>query len=124
MGITIANSSPPPKAANTKVPTSKGIQHYTKIHLSVSSLHSRATETSGKVSTAEAACPYLAGHTTTEQQWQDQNATQSTPTLPNSTLISWTYHHRTATAGPKLHTVKHTHPTSILITSILPSWQT
>ena len=46
MGIAIAKSSPPPKAANTKVPISKGSQHYPKSHLSVSSLHPRATETS------------------------------------------------------------------------------
>ena len=46
MGISIANISPPPKAANTKVPTAKGSQHCPKSHLSVSSLHSRATETS------------------------------------------------------------------------------
>ena len=44
--IVIAKSFPPPKADNTKVPTGKGIQHYPKIHLSVSSLHSRYTETS------------------------------------------------------------------------------
>ena len=88
VGITIAKSSPPPKAVNTKVPTTKGSQHYPKIHLSVSSLHSRATETSRKVSTVKSACPYLDGPTSTEQQWQAQNSTQSTPTLPTSILPS------------------------------------
>ena len=39
-------SYPPPKADNTKVPIAKVSQHYHKSHLSVSSLHSRATETS------------------------------------------------------------------------------
>ena len=90
VGIAIANSSPPPKAANTKVPTAKGSQHYPKSHLSVSSLHSRATETSRKVSTVESAWPYPAVPTTTEHQWQFQNATQSTPTLPTSILITST----------------------------------
>ena len=89
LAIAIAKSSPPPKAVNTKVTTAKGSQHYPKSHLSVSSLHSRATETSRKVSTVEDACSYLAGPTTIEQQWKAQNATQSTPTLPTSILPSY-----------------------------------
>ena len=96
LGIEISNSSPLQKAANTKVPTSKGSQHYPKSHLSVSFLQYHTTETSRKVSTVESVCPYPDEPTTTEQKWKYQNDTHSTPTLP----------------------------TSILITSILPSCQT
>ena len=46
----IAKSYPPPKATRTQTPTAKGSQQYPKIHLSVSSLYSHATETSRKVS--------------------------------------------------------------------------
>ena len=46
VGIAIAKIPPTPKAANTKVPIAKGSQHYSKSHLSVSSLHPRSTETS------------------------------------------------------------------------------
>ena len=86
VGIEIADSSQPPKAANTKAPTAKEGQHYPKSHLSVSSLHSRATEISINVSTVESAFPYPSGPTATEQQCHAQNATQSTPTLPTSTF--------------------------------------
>ena len=88
MGIAIANSSSPPNAANTKVPTAKVRQHYPKSHISVSSFHSRATKTSRKVATVEATCPYLDVPTTIEQKWQGQNSTQSKPNLPNSLLIA------------------------------------
>ena len=46
IGIAIAKSSPPPKSANNKLPTAKVSQHYPKSHLSVLSLHYRATGTS------------------------------------------------------------------------------
>ena len=101
-----------PTAKGYQHPIAKGRQHYPKSHLSVSSLHSRSTETSRKVSTAEAACPYPDETNTIEHQWQDQKATQSTPTLPNSILIGWTYHHRTAVAGQKFHTVDP-HPSNL-----------
>ena len=54
VGIAIANSSPPPKAANTQQPkVANTIPEYTcPTHLSTP-----APETSRKVSTVEAACP-------------------------------------------------------------------
>ena len=88
VGISIANSSPPPNSANTKVPTVKGSQPYPKIHLSVSSLHSHDRETSRKVYTVESACLYLAGTTTTKHQYQAQKYTRYTPTIPTSILIT------------------------------------
>ena len=109
VGIAISKSSPPSKAANTQqpkaantIPESTGPSH----------LSTPAPETSRKVSTVEAACPYPDGTTTTEQQWQAQNATQLFPTLPTSILIGWTYHHRTSVAVPKHHTV-NPHPSNL-----------
>ena len=49
VGIKISKSSPPTNSSNTKVPIAKGSQHYPKCHLSVSSIHSRATETSSLI---------------------------------------------------------------------------
>ena len=86
--IAISKSSPPPKSTNNKVPTAKGGQHYPKIHLSASSLHSCNPETSRKFSNVEAACPNLALTTSIEQQWQFQNATQSTLILLTSIIIT------------------------------------
>ena len=62
VGIEISKSYPTPKAANTQQPKAANTipkstcQHYPKIHLSVSSLHSCSTETPRKVSTVEAVC--------------------------------------------------------------------
>ena len=108
-GIAIAKSSPPPKATNTQQPKEANT---TPKATCQSHLSTPAPETSRKVSTVEYACPYTDGPTTTEQQWQAQNATQSFPTLPISILIGWTYHHRTEVAGPKRHTV-NPHPSNL-----------
>ena len=75
MGIEIAKIFPPPKAANT-IPKATCRSH----------LSTHVTETSRKVSTVEAALPYPYGPTTTEQQWQAQNATQLFLTLQPSYL--------------------------------------
>ena len=88
VGIAIPKSSPPPKASNSKVPTSKGSQKYPKTHLTVSSLHSCATETPREVSTVESAFHYPDVPTTPEQQWQAQNSIHSTPIPPTSILIN------------------------------------
>ena len=87
IGIAIAKSSPPPKAVNTQqTKAANTIQKSTFPY----HLYTPAPETSRKVSTVEAAYPYPTGPTTTEQQWQAQNATQLSPTFPTSVLIDWT----------------------------------
>ena len=109
MGIAIAKSSPPQKSANTQHPKS---DNTTSKSTCPSHLSTTIPETSIKVSTVEAACTYPAGPTNTEQQRQAQNATQLFPNLTTSILIGWTYHHRIAVAGPKLHTV-NPHPSNL-----------
>ena len=111
-GIAITKSSPPPKATNTQQPKEAKT---TPKATCQSHLSTPAPETSRKVSTVDMPAPIqmdlppqnssgrpktphshsppfqypylLAGPTTTEQKWQAQNATQSTPTLPTSILI-------------------------------------
>ena len=70
------NSQYLPTAKCCQHPTTKVSQHYPKIHLSVSSLHSRSRNL--------------------------QKALHSGIYLP---LSGWTYHHITVVAGPKRHTV-------------------
>ena len=81
LGTKIDKSFPLQNYDNTKAPTSKVSQHYPKSHLSVSSLHFCAIETSRKLSTVESSWTYPGGPITIEHQWQTQNCTQSTPTL-------------------------------------------
>ena len=84
VGIAIAKSSTLPKAANAQ--HTKAANTIPKATCP-SHLSTPDPETFRKVSTVEATCPYPSGPTTTEQQWQAQNATQSTPTLPTFVLI-------------------------------------
>ena len=69
------NSKEFPTAKGCQHLTAKGSHHYPKIHLSVSSLHSRSRNL--------------------------QKGLHSGICLP---LSGWTYHHRTSVAGPKFHT--------------------
>ena len=103
VGISIAKIFPRPNYINTQQPKAANTipKATCQSHLSTPD-----PETSSKFSTVESTCPYLAGHITTENQWQYQNATQLFLTLQTSILIGWTQHHRTDVTGPKIHTVK------------------
>ena len=102
VGIDIFNSYPPSNAAKTQ--HSKAANTIPKATCP-SHLSTPAPETSSKVYTMGAGYPYPAGPTATEQQWQSQNATHLFSILLTSILIGHNYHHITAVAGPKLHTV-------------------